>query len=189
MEPSIPIAKAEQVADDPELMRRLADGQMAALASLVQRHQQAVRALACRLTGRWDCADDIAQETFLRVYRSAASYRPAAAFSTWLYRIVVNLCLDLAKRRRPVSLVPENLPLAEAPSAESELVEQEKVAAVRQQIDALPARQRTVLVLHRFEGMSHAQIAQTTGWSESAVESLLVRAYAALRQGLAQWYR
>ena len=84
-------------------MTRLADGDKQALAELVQRHQQRVLELAYRLTGDWASAEDLAQDTFLRVWRSAARYRPQARFTTWLHRIVVNLCLDASKKRRPAT--------------------------------------------------------------------------------------
>ncbi|WP_428937731.1 RNA polymerase sigma factor [Fontivita pretiosa] len=169
-------------------MADLARGDMAALGSLVRRHQHRVRALAYRLTGRWDLADDLAQETFLRVYRSARSYTPSAAFSTWLYRIVVNLCLDQARRPRLAEIAdPGEVQPASQAGSDAPLLDRERAEAIQRAIDALPPRQRIALLLHRFEQMSHAQIAQATGWSESAVESLLVRAYAQLRQRLKLW--
>lgn len=161
---------------------------MNALAVLVERHQQRVRRIAYRFCGRWDQADDIAQETFLRMYRAAGSYKPSAAFSTWLYRIVVNLCLDRAKRPRLAAL-PDEPPPGKAPAADEAMVRDECVEAVRRAIASLPERQRIVLLLHRFEHLDHAQIAQSTGWSQSAIESLLVRAYAQLRQRLQVWAR
>lgn len=168
-------------------MRRLGAGDMNALAVLVRRHQVRVRSLAYRLTGRWDVADDIAQEAFLRLHRFASRYQPTAAFSTWLYRIVVNLCLDRSKRRKPASL-PEDRPLADpAPSASEAMARQERIDAIRQAIAELPERQRTAVVLHRFENLGHEQIAEVTGWSVSAVESLLVRAYGRLRERLKDW--
>ena len=158
---------------------------MHALGQLVERHQQSVRAVALRMTGRWDVADDLAQEVFLRVYRFAGRYKPAAAFRTWLYRIVVNLCLDRAKSPR-LSELPEEIGDASCEMAE-QLARAERSEAIQRAIAQLPERQRMALVLHRFEHMTHAQIAQATGWSESAVESLLVRAYDQLRQRLSQW--
>jgi RNA polymerase sigma-70 factor (ECF subfamily) len=169
---------------EAELMAELAGGQMPALAALVRRHQDRVRALAFRISGRWDVADDITQETFLRVYRSANSYKPSAAFTTWLYRIVVNLCLDQAKRPRAASLANVE-PLAD--DAADPLVRRERLDAIRREVDALPQRQRIALILHRFDGLDHSQIAQAMDCTESAVESLLVRAYAQLRQRLRNW--
>jgi RNA polymerase sigma-70 factor (ECF subfamily) len=137
------------------------------------------------VTGRVDAADDICQETFLRVLRGARSYQPAAAFTTWLHRIVVNLCLDRAKRPK-LALLNEDPP-ADLATPDAPLRREEQTAAVQRAIAALPERQRIALVLHRFQGLSHAQVAESTGWTESAVEALLVRAYAQLRERLAGW--
>ena len=161
-------------------MARLATGDTAALGQLVERHQQRVLELAYRTVGNWAAAEDIAQEAFLRVWRSAVSYQPQAQFTTWLYRIVVNLCLDTVRRKRP-SAGEEALgnvqAAAEPPAAEGA----ERSAAVHRAIADLPERQRIALVLYRFSEMSMQQVAEVTGWSASAVESLLVRAYAQLR--------
>lgn len=180
-------AAAEEGPTDAELMRQVGEGGMHALGALVKRHQDLVRGVAYRFTGRWDMADDIAQEAFLRVYRAAGSYKPTAAFSTFLYRIVVNLCLDYAKRPRLAAMPEEPAIAAEGVGGGEAMEQAERISAVRREIAALPERQRMVLVMHRFERMNHAQIAESTGWSEGAVESLLVRAYAQLRQRLRDW--
>jgi RNA polymerase sigma-70 factor, ECF subfamily len=165
---------------DVALMERLAAGDTAALACLVKRHQDRVRIVAYRHTQRWDAADDIAQETFLRVWRAAATYRASASFTTWLYRVVVNLCLDWSRKPR-LARIPESVPAPNHREAAAETS-----ARVQAAVAALPERQRMVIVLHRFEAMSHQQIAEVTGWSTSAVESLVVRAYASLRQALSE---
>lgn len=172
-------------ASDADLMRALAEGRMSALAELVRRHQDSIRAVAYRVSGIWDVADDVAQECFLRLFRSARSYKPTAAFRTWLYRIVVNLCLDKARSARPAAL-PEKLPARDG-GPDAKLLQEEKRRAVQEAVAKLPERQRIALVLHRFEHLTHGQIAIATGWSESAIESLLTRAYEQLRQALADW--
>ncbi len=170
--------------EDAQLMKRLADGERAALAALVQRHQQRVVELAYRTTGDYALAEDIGQEAFLRVWRSATRYKPTAKFSTWLYRIVVNLCLDAFKRRKAVTVnIPDAAANGEVGLA-AKIEQRERAAAVQQAVSALADRQRVAVVLHRFSGLNIRSIAETTGWSESAVESLLVRAYSALRQSL-----
>ncbi len=166
-------------------MARVAAGDRVALAELVQRHHERVWRLAYRCARQREEAEDIAQDAFVRLWRAAGRYQPTARFTTWLYRIVINLCLD-AKRRRG----RQPLRLADAPAQAGEqqrdaMVEDEMARRVRQAIDQLPDRQRTALVLHRYQDLSHQQIAEATGWSVKAVESLLVRAYAALRQSLA----
>ena len=170
-------------------MACLGRGGVACLGELSQRHRERVRRLAYRLLGRWDAAEDVAQEVFLRVQCAAGRYRPEARFTTWLHRVVVNLCHDAQRReQRQPGALPSDDSWAEPgvddePGAEMEATEtaQRVAAAVRR----LPDRQRTALVLHRYEELSHQQIAQITGWSSSAVESLIVRAYAQLREELA----
>lgn len=169
---------------DGELMRRVQTGDRGAFASLIERHQEYVRKVAFRMVRRWDVADDLAQETFLRVYRAAASYKPTAAFSTWLYQLVLNLCRDWYRSQQlrfHHSLNHEELP----DRASSPGIEQEELGeAVRQAVSALPERQQEVVILHRYMGLSHRQIAEIVDKSESAVESYLVRAYANLRKAL-----
>lgn len=170
--------------DDVALVRRTADGDRQAFGLLIQRHQRRVVALATRLLSSPERAEDIAQEAFIRVFRSAARFEPRARFSTWLYRIVVNLCNDERRRWRFrfARLFGDVPAAATAPAVETE----ETVVRVRSAVDALPDRQRTVLVLHRFEWLSCREVAEVTGFSESSVESLLVRAYANLRKSLAE---
>lgn len=167
-------------------MRRIAQGERDALAELVRRHQQRVIALAFRFLGRWDAAEDVCQDTFLRVFRGAEAYRPDARFTTWLYRIVANQCWDHRRKaaREPVQDAPMPAPTAGA-DAYVAMQRQEKQEAVRRAVANLPDRQRLALVMHRYEGMTHAEIAGATGWSVGAVESCIVRAYARLRENLA----
>jgi RNA polymerase sigma-70 factor, ECF subfamily len=178
---------ADQQFNDAELMARLAAGQTSALGELARRHQGRVLELAFRTLGHWDLAEDVAQETFLRVYQAAKRYQPQAKFTTWLSRIVINLCFDEQRRwarsTAPLDAVaPEGVPASHANS-----VERKEIAElVRTAVQELPDRQRVVIVLYRYEGLNHAQISEVTGWSLSAVESLLVRAYATLRGKLAK---
>lgn len=170
--------------DDAQLMRRLAEGDKSALARLVTRHQRAVLELAYRTTHDRSLSEDIAQETFLRVWKSAARYKPTAKFSTWVYRIVVNLCLDSFRKRKPTGGDPPDqvAPRTEEPTATLE--RDDRAMAVRRAVASLPERQRIAVVLHRFSELPIRSISEATGWTESAVESLLVRAYAALRESL-----
>jgi len=173
--------------NDGQLMARLAGGDMSALGELAHRHQRKVLELAFRTLGTWDLAEDVAQETFLRVYRAAKRYKPTARFTTWLYRIVINLCLDAQRKRAKagVSLEPELY--EQLPASNCNTTEKEEMAAlVRRAVHALPERQRLALILHRYDGLNHAEISEVTGWTQSAVESLLVRAYANLRGKLAK---
>jgi RNA polymerase sigma-70 factor (ECF subfamily) len=143
--------------------------------------------LAYRTLGSWDLAEDVAQEAFLRVHRAAKRYQPTAMFTTWLYRIVINLCLDEQRKRAKsgVSLEPEVY--EQVPASNHDAAEKQEIATlVRTAVQALPERQRMAVVLHRYSGLNHAQISEATGWTQSAVESLLVRAYANLRNKLAK---
>ncbi|MGE0478961.1 MAG: RNA polymerase sigma factor [Phycisphaerae bacterium] len=175
---------AAAAVSDHELLRRTAGGDRAAFDVLVRRHQVRVLALAHRFLGGQGAAEDVGQEAFLRVFRNAGSFSPKAQFTTWLYRIVANLCWD-ARRRA----ARERLLLVAAARARSESDEPASPAdaaeTVRQAVGELPDRQRLVLILHRFDGLGHHEIADITGWSIGAVESCLVRAYATLRGRLA----
>ena len=168
---------------------QLGKGRMEALAELVRRHQGRALRLAYRSLGDWQLAEDVVQESFLRVNRAAAKYRPDARFGTWFYRIVVNLCLDeLRRRQRRVEAAMNATPEAatgESPARREELTELH--LAVRHALDQLSERERLAVILHRFEGQSHRQIAEITDDSVSAVESLLVRAYRKLRRELAPY--
>lgn len=187
VEATEPVVRPPSEPSDAQLMARLARGEMNALGQLVRRHQDHVRDLAGRITRHWDLADDITQETFLRVLRSAPRYAPDAAFTTWLYRIVVNLCLDAARRPKLVALADPDPPVAEQSASDPPIEREERCHAVTEAVDSLPERQRIALILHRFREMPLAEIARVTGWTASAVESLLVRAYATLRDRLKDW--
>lgn len=172
--------------DDAELMASVAAGDTSALGRLVERHQEQVLALALRTLGRRELAEDVAQDVFVKVFRAARRYKPRAKFTTWLYRIVVNQCLDVVRKRKRQVLFGANAPSAAAgPDASVRLELSETAERVRQAVAALPPRQRIAVVLHRYQEMGHREIAEATGWSPSAVESLLVRAYAGLRVALA----
>ncbi len=170
---------------DADLMARVAAGDREAFAALIRRHQDYVQRLAYRFTGRWDAAEDLAQDAFLRVFRAARTYRPSAAFSTWLYRLVLNLCRDWRRAKAYREYVPVDSQQPVAPPPPDAAERAETAGAVRAAVDALPDNQREALILHRYAELSHRQIAEVMQKSESAVESYLVRAYANLRQSLA----
>jgi RNA polymerase sigma-70 factor, ECF subfamily len=168
--------------NDHELMLRVGQGNRAALGVLVQRHQAKVVGLAYRFLGRRDVAEDVAQDVFVRVLRAAATFRPEAQFTTWLYRLATNLCWDRrrqAAREMRLRTAAPGPGIEDPPSAALESLD--RVARVRQAVAELSDRQRLAVILHRYQGLSHKEIAVATGWSESAVESCLVRAYENLR--------
>jgi len=173
--------------DDAKLMARLGEGDMTALDQLAQRHQSRILSVAYRLLGDWHRAEDVAQETFIRLSQAACTYQPQAKFTTWLYRIVHNLSID--QQRRASAAPVRSDTRADEPqdaNASDSAERQECARLVREAVEGLPDRQRQAIILHRYEGLSHTEISDITGWSKSAVESLLVRAYENLREKLAR---
>ena len=171
--------------NDTELMTRLAKGDMAALGDIVRRHQDKVLSLSYRVLRDWHRAEDVTQETFLRVYRAAKHYKPKAKFTTWLYRIVINLCFDEQRKQAKTAAPLEDANPAVLAEPDCNAAERKEVIeSVKAAVNELPERQRLAVILHRYDGLSHAEIGEVTGWTKSAVESLLVRAYANLREKL-----
>jgi RNA polymerase sigma-70 factor (ECF subfamily) len=172
-------------ADDDALLVSSGGGDQRAFQALVARHLARVLSLARRITGNVAEAEDVAQEAFLRAWQKAPDWRVGEArFSTWLYRVAVNLCLD-RKRRKPMApLEAAGDPLDPAPSAESRLAEHQRTRIVAAALAGLPDRQRAALVLSYYEGVSNVEAARVLGVSVSALESLLVRARKALRAEL-----
>jgi RNA polymerase sigma-70 factor (ECF subfamily) len=137
----------------------------------------------------------LAQEVFLRVYRSRASYEPTAKFKTWLFRIATHLALNWLRDEKHergqerLDDVSTHLPARQIsdrrPSVEQELVYSVKLEEIRRAIAALPEKQRAAVLMHKYEEMEYTQIARALGCSESAVKSLLFRAYETLRSRLA----
>jgi RNA polymerase sigma-70 factor (ECF subfamily) len=177
-------------------MARLAAGEEDALAELVARWQKPVLAHVGRFLGcSAEEARDVAQEAFLRVWRERRRWRPEAAFSTWLFAVVLNLCRN---QRRSAVRRPELVPIAvdEAGDPAAALAAGatddpyararagEVAAIARRALLALPENQRSAILLRRFEGMSYREIAEVLGLTESAVESLLVRARRALAEAI-----
>ena len=167
-------------------MADIASGGTSELGRLYLRHRERTIALAYRILGNWSRAEDISQEAFLRVYKAAGKYRPDAEFTAWLYRIVVNLCIDekrRIKRSRDIVQSYEYLHAAYKKSPNSR-EDKDVTEVVHEAIRKLNRRQRMAVVLHKIEGLSHAEISNKTGWSRSSIESLLVRAYKKLRKEL-----
>jgi len=168
---------------DYERMARVARGDAQAFRVLVGRHAQGAQRVGRRILGSDALAEEIVQEAFLRVWTNAPRWRPQAAFRTWLYRIVVNLCLN-ARRH------PADLPLSAAAhpvdpnDAAAALEQRERDRALADAVDALPVRQRAAIVLTYQEGLSNAEAAAVLDASVSGLEALLVRAKRALRAAL-----
>ena len=176
------------------LIEDLREGDMTALAILVEKYKRLVYRLAIQITKNHEDANDVMQETFLKVYESIHSFRKEAAFETWLYRIVVNHALNMVKRRErrresSLSAISETelhpdwrrtADLMNDPHLNAERKELQKW--VTRAVDSLPAKHRTVVILHEFEGLTHAEIASILNCSEGTVRSRLHYARNRLRE-------
>src|SRR5436190_21721214 len=179
-------------AEDPldhELMAAVARGDGSAFARLVERHLGWSLGFAERMLGARAEAEDLVQTAFLRVWQGAARWEPNAKFSTWLYRVLHNLCMDQFRAQRIAGGEPLDDDLArtladEAPGSEERIAGMQRATRVRAALAALPARQRAALVLCYYEELSQAESAALLGVSEGALESLLSRGRATLRKWL-----
>ncbi len=183
--------------DDAQVMLRVRDGDDAAFNYLVERYRRAMISFMFRMVHNSAVAEDLAQEVFLRVYRSRATYSADAKFTTWLYRIATNLGVNYArdnKNERPEvkSSLDEtdeetglSMDVADSRmNVEQDLLRRERMAAIRQRVEALPERQRMAVLMHKYQEMDYRQIAEVMHLSESATKSLLFRAYETLRESL-----
>lgn len=180
---------------DAELMLRVRDGDKVSFGLLLEKHRTPVVHFLWRMVQNQAVAEELAQEVFLRVYRSRMNYEPTAKFTTWLFRIATHLGLNWIRDGRNEKLhdsldrettggVSRQVP-DRARTAEQELVYQARLREVRQAVGSLPAKQRAAVMLHKYEELEYAQIAMVLCCSESAVKSLLFRAYESLRARLA----
>lgn len=173
--------------NDAELMQRWRQGDTPAFEVLVRRWQEPVARFLYRLVGREELVPDLCQEVFLRLYQAGPRYREVGAFSTWLYRIALNVARDAGRRcqRQPVSLNGHE-PVAGPTSAEDECQRQEAARLVTQALAELPETLREVLVLRHYENMSFEQMARLTGTAASTLKSRFAAALARLRNRLQQ---
>ena len=175
------------------LVADLLEGDTTALASIVEKYGKLAYRLAIQITKKHEDANDVMQETFLKVYESIGSFRKESAFETWLYRIIVNQALNMVKRRErrressfsdanEIDLrfnLPGSSSYANSPHDDVEKKELQKW--VTQAVDSLSAKHRTVVILHEFEGLTHPQIATILNCSEGTVRSRLHYARRKLR--------
>lgn len=176
-----------QEVPDWQLLAESAQGDHDSFRRLVERHQDRVIRHCQRLLGNREAALDAAQEVFLRTYRKASSLEPKGQLYTWLYRVATNHCLNRIRRRKIVRMIgfgssaDEQLPLVEHfadgnPGPEEALATKERWQRTRDALETLPANQRAVVLLTKFEGLSYKETAESLGISVSAVESRLFRA-------------
>lgn len=180
---------------DAELMLRVKEGDGASFAVLLDKHRSSVIHFLYRMIQNHAVAEELAQEVFLRVYRSRESYEPTAKFTTWLFRIATHLALNSIRDRKNERLQerlddnPEDVPSKQVsdkrPNVESALLYEARLEEVREAIAALPEKQRAAVLMHKYEEMEYSQIAKVLQCSESAIKSLLFRAYETLRARLA----
>jgi RNA polymerase sigma-70 factor, ECF subfamily len=171
---------------DHDLMARTAQGDGRAFRILAQRHGGRALGLARRMLGHEALAEEIVQDALLRVWTNAPRWRPEAAFRTWLYRVVVNLCLNARRRRPDLALDAAGDVPDLAPSADVQLEARERHQRLVAAVDTLPPRQRAAIVLTYQEGLSNGEVAAVLDTSVSSVETLLVRAKRTLRTALAE---
>jgi len=180
---------------DAELMLRVRAGDQRCFGLLLEKHRAPVIHFLWRMVQNQAVAEELTQEVFLRVYRSRSNYEPTAKFTTWLFRIATHLGLNWIRDGRNEKLhdrldqqtsggATRQLP-DHARTMEQELLYQARLREVRQAIEGLPSKQRAAVMMHKYEEMEYVQIANVLGCSESAVKSLLFRAYESLRARLA----
>lgn len=176
-------------------MLRVKEGDNASFALLLDKYRNPVIHFLYRMVRNQSVAEELAQEVFLRVYRSRATYEPTAKFTTWLFRIATHLALNWLRDGKNEKLqdslddesgaAPARAIFDRGPSVEQALVRQTKFAEIRKAVEALPDKQRAAVLMHKYKEMEYSQIAKVLSCSESAVKSLLFRAYETLRGRLA----
>ena len=185
---------------DADIMLRVKAGDDSAFEYLVQKYRRAMVSFMFRMAHNSAVAEDLAQEVFLRVYRSRGNYEASAKFTTWLYRIDTNLAVNHARdtrNERPDKVVSldekdeetgQSLDVPDQSlSAEENMVRRERMAAIRQRVQELPERQRMAVLMHKYQQMDYKQISEVLKLSESATKSLLFRAYQTLRVQLQEF--
>src|ERR1700731_262659 len=185
--------RSEDDAEDVRLMTLVGRGDTAAFEDLIERHQTLVAGTVARMLGSNSDVEDIAQQVFIRVWKSAGRYVPRAKFTTWLLKITRNLVFNEMRRAKrhphlPVQIEPEaeEMPLKDEAMAtpDANLLQAELQAEIEKAIMLLPDTQRMALVLRRYEEFSYEEIADVLGLSVPAVKSLLFRARTELRERL-----
>ena len=185
---------------DAEIMLRVKAGDEPAFEYLVQKYRRPMVGFMFRMSHNAAAAEDLAQEVFLRVYRSRSGYEASAKFTTWLYRIATNLAVNHARdtrHERPENMVSLDEPDEETGTrmdvadssltAEQAILRRERMAAIRAKVQGLPERQRLAVIMHKYQQMDYRQIAEVLKLSESATKSLLFRAYETLREQLREF--
>ncbi|HEY5893338.1 MAG TPA: sigma-70 family RNA polymerase sigma factor [Chthoniobacterales bacterium] len=176
-------------ARDIELMRLIATGDETAMRDLVERHQARVIGTVTRMLGSDREAEDVAQQVFVRIWRSAGRYQPNAKFTTWMFTIVRNLVFNHTRRYRGQiqTELDEEMGDEHQKTPDEDVLEAEKQRAIQQAIDALPEAQRLAVVLRRYDNVPYGEIARIMGQTVPGVKSLLFRARTSLRESLRKY--
>ena len=194
------LSESPEAMADAEVMLKVKTGDDSAFTYLVQKYRRQLVSFMYRMCHNPAAAEELAQEVFLRVYRSRTSYEPTAKFSTWIYRIATNLAVNHARDTRheraekSVRLDEPDPETGTTPdladtslSTEEQILYRERMAMIRAKVQALPERQRMAVIMHKYQQMDYRQIAEVLKLSESATKSLLFRAYETLREQLKEF--
>ena len=175
-------------ADDRTLVEACLGGRREAFDAIVERHQRQVYQLCYRFAGNHEDASDLAQDVFIRAYRGLHSFKGHAAFSTWLYRIAVNVCLNRvgARGQKWTTLDAADQPDLREERADARILRGERAAAVRAAIARLPKKQRAALILRVYHDLPHDQIAAIVGTSVGAVKANFFHALSNLKKLLSK---
>jgi len=187
---------------DVSLMLEFQKGDISSFEKLVQKHKESIINIIYQFIGERDEAEDLAVEVFLRVYRAAKKYQAKAKFTTWLYKITTNLCLNEIRKKAKVQTVSLSKPISAGEEKEEELIEKiadaapspqqilekkERNALIRKAIDSLPAKQRMATILQIYEGLSYKEISRILGCSVKSVERRLYWARTNLKERLSSY--
>ena len=191
-----PEPAGESDADDVHLMSLISGGDEKAFERLVEKHQTLIIGTVAYMLGNNSDVEDVAQQVFVRVWKSARRYVPRAKFTTWLLKITRNLVFNEMRRRKrhattpmPTGIEGEELPLKDehGSTPDASLLESELQGAIESAIADLPETQRMAVVLRRYEELSYEQIAEVLDQTVPAVKSLLFRARTELREKLSAY--
>ncbi|MCK4904882.1 sigma-70 family RNA polymerase sigma factor [bacterium] len=175
--------KTEQ---DIALVRRVKSGDRDAFGELVQKYKQQIYFVAYRMTNNHTDADDLSQEAFIKAYESIGNFREKSSFSTWLYRIIMNMTINHLKKmgRRQIFTLDENISIENTSNPEKIAENRELNKEITKAIDSLPLKQKAVVELALLEGLPHRQIAQILGCREKTVSWRLFQARNKLKEKL-----
>jgi RNA polymerase sigma-70 factor, ECF subfamily len=177
-----------QAVDGPDARARTGD--LAAFEAVMRQHERLVMVTALRLLGNLEDAKDVSQEVFLRLYRNLDRVQAASNYQAWLYRVTVNLCHDIGRKRRP-SLAMEDVPdlVSAEPDPQQTLTGTERQRVLQMSLRSLPEKERAAVVLRDLEGLSTQEVARALGSSEATVRSQISKARVKMRDFVERYFR